>query len=32
MKNVIPRIHNLPEVIFINWFGFEIFIKKFWII
>lgn len=25
---LIPKVHNLPQVIYINWFGYEWFIKK----
>lgn len=25
---LIPKIHNLPEVIYINWLGYEWFIEK----
>lgn len=30
VRNIIPRIHNLPKIIFINWLGYEFMIKKFW--
>ena len=26
--NVVPHIHNLPQVIYINWLDYEWFIKK----
>lgn len=26
--DIIPHIHNLPQVIYINWFGYEWFIPK----
>lgn len=28
LGKLIPKVHNLPQVIYINWFGYEWFIKK----
>lgn len=28
LTRLIPRIHNLPRVIYISWFGYEWFIEK----
>jgi hypothetical protein len=28
IRFITPRIHNLPQVIYINWLGYEWFIEK----
>lgn len=28
IDGLIPKVHNLPQVIYINWLGYEWFIKK----
>lgn len=28
MTKMIPQVHNLPQIIYINWMGYEWFIKK----
>ena len=28
LQRLVPLIHNLPNVIYINWFGYEWFIEK----
>ena len=31
LSKLIPRIHNLPQIIYINWLGYEWYITKHWI-
>lgn len=28
LRKLIPHVHNLPQIIYINWLGFEWFIEK----
>lgn len=28
VSNLIPKVYNLPQVIYVNWLGYEWFIRK----
>lgn len=28
LGNLIPKVHNLPQVVYINWLGYDWFIEK----